>query len=182
MVEEAQAALDALPEAARERSAAGQPRKRARAGRPTRPDDSELQRAARARRRRRRPTSRRAARFRQARLRRRQPRRSGRHAARDDPRRSRVERRRGQGQAAADLRGGRAGRSVGRRQRAASSRCCCSDERSAPRLSIFPLSGAILFPGLQLPLHIFEPRYRALVSDALARDRRIAMIQPQALA
>ena len=48
------------------------------------------------------------------------------------------------------------------------------------RLSIFPLTGAILFPGLQLPLHLFEPRYRALVSDALARDRRIAMIQPQA--
>ena len=47
------------------------------------------------------------------------------------------------------------------------------------RLSIFPLPGAILFPGLQLPLHIFEPRYRALVSDALARDRRIAMVQPQ---
>ncbi|MDF8333483.1 LON peptidase substrate-binding domain-containing protein [Novosphingobium cyanobacteriorum] len=48
------------------------------------------------------------------------------------------------------------------------------------RLSIFPLAGALLFPGLQLPLHIFEPRYRAMVSDALARDRRIAMIQPQA--
>jgi len=47
------------------------------------------------------------------------------------------------------------------------------------RLSIFPLTGAILFPGLQLPLHIFEPRYRAMVGDALARDRRIAMIQPQ---
>ena len=47
------------------------------------------------------------------------------------------------------------------------------------RLSIFPLPGATLYPGLQLPLHIFEPRYRALVSDALARDRRIAMIQPQ---
>jgi uncharacterized protein len=47
------------------------------------------------------------------------------------------------------------------------------------RLSIFPLSGALLFPGLQLPLHIFEPRYRAMVLDALARDRRIAMIQPQ---
>ncbi|MFZ1744216.1 MAG: LON peptidase substrate-binding domain-containing protein [Pontixanthobacter sp.] len=47
------------------------------------------------------------------------------------------------------------------------------------RLSIFPLTGAILFPGLQMPLHLFEPRYRALVSDALARDRRIAMIQPQ---
>src|SRR5690242_5005215 len=52
----------------------------------------------------------------------------------------------------------------------------------ASRLSIFPLQGAILFPGLQLPLHIFEPRYRALVTDALARDRRIAMIQPQAAA
>ena len=51
---------------------------------------------------------------------------------------------------------------------------------TATRLSIFPLPGAILFPGLQLPLHIFEPRYRAMVSDALARDRRIAMIQPQA--
>lgn len=47
------------------------------------------------------------------------------------------------------------------------------------RLSIFPLPGAILFPGLHLPLHIFEPRYRALVGDALARDRRIGMIQPQ---
>lgn len=47
------------------------------------------------------------------------------------------------------------------------------------RISIFPLAGAVLFPGLQLPLHIFEPRYRAMVSDALARDRRIGMIQPQ---
>jgi uncharacterized protein len=51
---------------------------------------------------------------------------------------------------------------------------------TATRLSIFPLPGAILFPGLQLPLHIFEPRYRALVADALVKDRRIAMIQPQA--
>lgn len=49
----------------------------------------------------------------------------------------------------------------------------------APRFAIFPLTGAILYPGLHLPLHIFEPRYRALVSDALARDRRIGMIQPQ---
>ena len=50
---------------------------------------------------------------------------------------------------------------------------------AATRLAIFPLSGAVLFPGLNLPLHIFEPRYRALVGAALARDRRIAMIQPQ---
>ncbi len=51
---------------------------------------------------------------------------------------------------------------------------------TATRLAIFPLPGAILFPGLQLPLHIFEPRYRALISDALVKDRRIGMIQPQA--
>lgn len=51
---------------------------------------------------------------------------------------------------------------------------------SKQRISIFPLAGAVLYPGLRLPLHIFEPRYRAMVSDALARDRRIGMIQPQA--
>jgi Lon protease-like protein len=50
---------------------------------------------------------------------------------------------------------------------------------SEVRVSIFPLPGAILFPGLQLPLHIFEPRYKALIKDALARDRRIGMIQPR---
>lgn len=53
-------------------------------------------------------------------------------------------------------------------------------DNRAVRLSIFPLSGVLLFPGLQLPLHIFEPRYRSMMSDALARDRRIAIIQPQA--
>jgi Lon protease-like protein len=47
------------------------------------------------------------------------------------------------------------------------------------RLSIFPLPGALLFPRMHLPLHIFEPRYRAMVSDAMARDRRIGMIQPR---
>lgn len=61
--------------------------------------------------------------------------------------------------------------------------CCSVDPMGADvtrtRLSIFPLTGAVLYPGLQLPLHFFEPRYRALVSDSLARDRRIAMIQPQ---
>lgn len=47
------------------------------------------------------------------------------------------------------------------------------------RLSIFPLGGALLFPRMHLPLHIFEPRYRAMMSDALARDRRIGMVQPR---
>ena len=47
------------------------------------------------------------------------------------------------------------------------------------RISVFPLTGAIIFPSMQLPLHIFEPRYRDLVSDSLARDRNIGMIQPK---
>ncbi|HEX7872506.1 MAG TPA: LON peptidase substrate-binding domain-containing protein [Sphingobium sp.] len=46
-------------------------------------------------------------------------------------------------------------------------------------MSIFPLGRAILFPRMHLPLHVFEPRYRALVSDAMARDQRIGMIQPR---
>ncbi|MFN3944195.1 MAG: LON peptidase substrate-binding domain-containing protein [Allosphingosinicella sp.] len=47
------------------------------------------------------------------------------------------------------------------------------------RVPIFPLGGALLFPRAQLPLHIFEPRYRAMVRDALASDRLIAMVQPK---
>jgi uncharacterized protein len=50
---------------------------------------------------------------------------------------------------------------------------------SLQRISIFPLGGALLFPRMHLPLHIFEPRYRALVSDSMARDRRIGLIQPR---
>ncbi|MDE0933217.1 MAG: LON peptidase substrate-binding domain-containing protein [Novosphingopyxis baekryungensis] len=47
------------------------------------------------------------------------------------------------------------------------------------RFAIFPLPGALLFPGMHLPLHIFEDRYRAMISDAMARDRKIGMIQPR---
>ena len=46
------------------------------------------------------------------------------------------------------------------------------------RIALFPLAGAILFPRSQLPLHIFEPRYRDMVRDALAGQGRIGMIQP----
>jgi len=49
------------------------------------------------------------------------------------------------------------------------------------RLPIFPLPGAILFPRSQLPLHIFEPRYRDMVRDAIDGDGRIGMIQPHRL-
>jgi len=47
------------------------------------------------------------------------------------------------------------------------------------RVPVFPLAGALLFPRMQLPLHIFEPRYRAMVRDALSSDRLIAMVQPR---
>jgi Lon protease-like protein len=47
------------------------------------------------------------------------------------------------------------------------------------RVPVFPLAGALLFPRTQLPLHIFEPRYRAMIRDALASDRLIGMVQPR---
>jgi Lon protease-like protein len=43
-------------------------------------------------------------------------------------------------------------------------------------LRIFPLGEVVLFPDTLLPLHVFEPRYRALVVDALATDRLIGMV------
>ena len=57
-------------------------------------------------------------------------------------------------------------------------RPCCSHEPRSIRLPIFPLPGAILFPRSQLPLHIFEPRYREMVRDAIDGAGRIGMIQP----
>ncbi len=44
-----------------------------------------------------------------------------------------------------------------------------------PSLPLFPLPNAVLFPGVYLPLHIFEPRYREMVRDALDDDRIIGM-------
>jgi hypothetical protein len=44
-----------------------------------------------------------------------------------------------------------------------------------PVIPIFPLEVAMLFPGLSRPLYIFEPRYRAMVTDALKGDRIIGM-------
>lgn len=49
------------------------------------------------------------------------------------------------------------------------------------RVPIFPLPGAILFPRSQLPLHIFEPRCREMVRDAIDGAGRIGMIQPHRL-
>src|SRR5512147_1061011 len=44
-----------------------------------------------------------------------------------------------------------------------------------PIIPIFPLPNVVLFPTVFLPLHIFEPRYRAMVRDALGGDRIIGM-------
>jgi Lon protease-like protein len=55
-----------------------------------------------------------------------------------------------------------------RDRRAALARACAA-------LKVFPLHGATVLPGTPTPFHIFEPRYRALVADALAGDRIIAV-------
>jgi Lon protease-like protein len=45
-----------------------------------------------------------------------------------------------------------------------------------PSIPIFPLPNVVLFPSVFLPLHIFEPRYRAMVADALDDDRIVGMV------
>lgn len=45
-----------------------------------------------------------------------------------------------------------------------------------PTLPLFPLPNVVLFPNVFLPLHVFEPRYRAMTADALEGDRIIGMV------
>jgi uncharacterized protein len=45
-------------------------------------------------------------------------------------------------------------------------------------IPVFPLEGALLLPRAQLPLNIFEPRYLAMIEDALAAGRMFGMVQP----
>lgn len=45
-------------------------------------------------------------------------------------------------------------------------------------IPVFPLSGALLLPGGQLPLNIFEPRYLVMFDEALTGNRLIGMVQP----
>ncbi len=48
-----------------------------------------------------------------------------------------------------------------------------------PVIPVFPLPGALLLPRARLPLHIFEPRYLAMLDDCLKTDTRlIGMVQP----
>mgnify|MGYP003414648485 CR=1 FL=1 len=41
---------------------------------------------------------------------------------------------------------------------------------------LFPLPNVVLFPGAPLPLHVFEPRYRKMVEDALGSHRSIGIV------
>ncbi|MBU6281793.1 LON peptidase substrate-binding domain-containing protein [bacterium] len=43
-------------------------------------------------------------------------------------------------------------------------------------VALFPLPNVVLFPEVDLPLHVFEPRYREMVADAMEGDRRIGMV------
>ena len=49
-----------------------------------------------------------------------------------------------------------------------------SDE-TLKQLPIFPLGNAVLFPNTDIPLHIFEPRYRQLMDDIIDKDRLFAL-------
>jgi len=55
------------------------------------------------------------------------------------------------------------------------------DARDLPKMiPVFPLDGAVLLPGGELPLQIFEPRYLNMIDDAMAGDRIVGMIQTRA--
>ena len=47
------------------------------------------------------------------------------------------------------------------------------------KISVFPLSNFIMFPGTTVPLNIFEPRYLQMVNDSMKNNRMIGMIQPK---
>ena len=50
-------------------------------------------------------------------------------------------------------------------------------ERLPASIPVFPFTGAVVMPGVQLPLNIFEARYLNMVEDALAQHRIFAMVQ-----
>lgn len=54
-----------------------------------------------------------------------------------------------------------------------------TEEDLPKKVAVFPLAGALILPGGQMPLNIFEPRYLALIDDAIKGERVIGMIQPR---
>lgn len=53
---------------------------------------------------------------------------------------------------------------------------CAKDMPSV--IPVFPLPAALLLPRADMPLNIFEPRYMAMIDDAIAGDRIVGMVQP----
>ena len=53
--------------------------------------------------------------------------------------------------------------------------CTATRSQTVTRLPLFPL-GLVLFPGISLPLHLFEPRYRQLLSDVQGSDGRFGIV------
>ena len=51
-----------------------------------------------------------------------------------------------------------------------------SADRDPELIPVFPLSNVVLFPKIQTPLYIFEPRYRQMTRRALDGDKRIGMV------
>lgn len=47
--------------------------------------------------------------------------------------------------------------------------------KSLIEVALFPIPGMVAFPGTIVPLHVFEPRYRQMVTDAVEQDRMIAV-------
>ena len=54
--------------------------------------------------------------------------------------------------------------------------CAMASAPAEDRIPIFPLSSVVLFPGVNCPLYIFEPRYRQMTADAIASAGRIGMV------
>lgn len=51
------------------------------------------------------------------------------------------------------------------------------DPADLERLALFPLPDTVLFPGTALPLHVFEPRYRRMLTDVLAQNRILGIVR-----
>src|SRR4051794_14315906 len=57
------------------------------------------------------------------------------------------------------------------------SRRSLPSEAALASVPVFPLPDLVVFPGNEVPLHLFEPRYKALAEDAVAADGLFATVQ-----
>ena len=54
-----------------------------------------------------------------------------------------------------------------------------SSDPETVEVALFPIPDVVAFPGMVLPLHVFEPRYRQLVHDCVQDDRLVAVSHTQ---